>query len=61
MTTDAIANMAEAATTAEALRRELLAMPSVGYSNYKQLMVEYRRILNDMLVLIRDIAILKGD
>ena len=51
----------EIAATAEALRTEMLAMPNVNYSNYKQLMIEYRRILNDMLVLIRDTAILKGD
>ena len=51
----------EIADKAEELRREVLAMPSVNYSNYKQLMTEYRRILNDTLVLIRDSAILKGD
>ena len=51
----------EIATTAEALRQEVLAMPAVGYLNYKKLLVEYRRVLNDLLVLIRDSAILKGD
>ena len=41
---------------AEFLREELLAMTAVGYINYKSQILEYRRILNDMLVLIRELA-----
>ena len=41
---------------AEFLREELLAMHPVGVTNYKSQVLEYRRILNDMLVLIRELA-----
>ena len=46
----------EVALKAEFLREELLAMHAVGVSNYKSQIAEYRRILNDMLVLIRELA-----
>lgn len=44
------------ATTAEALRNEVHGIGDIGYANYKAELSEYRRILNDMLVLIREQA-----
>ena len=47
----------ERATRAENLRREVQGMAALGYGNYQQELLQYRRILNDLLVLIRDDAL----
>ena len=44
------------AISAEALRNELNGIGEIGYSNYKAELAEYRRMFNDMLVLIRELA-----
>ena len=44
----------EISVKAEALRQELIRIASVEYGNYQDEQAEYRRILNDMLVLIRE-------
>ena len=44
------------AISAEALRNELNGMGEIGYSNYKAELAEYRRMFNDLLVLIRELA-----
>jgi hypothetical protein len=46
----------EVETVAERLRAEIADMPNVSYSNYKQELAEYQRILNDMTVCIRELA-----
>ena len=46
----------EVAVSAEALRNEVNGMSAVGYSNYQTELAEYRRILNDLLVCIRETA-----
>ena len=46
----------EVALKAEFIREELLAMASVSAMNYRSQIAEYRRILNDVLVLIRELA-----
>jgi hypothetical protein len=46
----------EVAVAAEALRNEVNGMGQIGYSNYKAELAEYRRILNDLLVCIRETA-----
>ena len=44
------------AISAEALRNELNGIGDIGYSNYKAELAEYRRMFNDMLVLVRELA-----
>lgn len=46
----------EIAAKANALRSEAGKLPDPGFSNYKQVLASYKRILNDMLVLIRELA-----
>ena len=46
----------EVAAKAESLRTELANIGAINYSNYKMQLIEYRRILNDVLVLIRENA-----
>jgi hypothetical protein len=47
----------ERASKAENLRREVASMAALGYGNYQQELLQYRRILNDLLILIRDDAL----
>lgn len=47
---------ASRAKKAQALINEVTGIPAPSYSNYKQVMDEYRRVLIDLLVLIRDDA-----
>ncbi len=47
---------AEIEAQAERLRRERIALPEPGMSNYKQVLAAYERMINDMIVLIRNIA-----
>lgn len=47
---------AEIALYAEKLQEQAKAMESPSYSNYKQIIDNYRRILNDVLVLVRELA-----
>ena len=42
---------------AQKLIDELASMPNVSYSNYKDVLAEYKRIANDFGVLIRDDAL----
>ena len=44
------------AQTAEDLRRENRNVPEPGMSNFREVIAEYKRILNDILVLIRELA-----
>ena len=44
------------AEEAEKLRQELLVVPSPTMSNYKVVLARYKRILNDLVVLIRELA-----
>lgn len=44
------------ANKAQALINEVARIPPPSYSNYKHVMDEYRRVLTDLLVLIRDDA-----
>jgi hypothetical protein len=46
----------EIAAKADELRVEAARIPAPGMSNYKQVLNTYKRILNDILVLIRDLA-----
>lgn len=46
----------EIAQRAEELRVERLKIPAVSYSNYKEVLKVYQHILNDLLVLVRNIA-----
>jgi hypothetical protein len=46
----------EIAKKADDLRVEAARIPAPGMSNYKQVLNTYKRILNDILVLIRDLA-----
>lgn len=46
----------EIAAKAEDLRVERLKIPAVSYSNYKEVLKVYQHILNDLLVLVRNIA-----
>lgn len=48
---------ADRAKKAQSLINEVGKIPPLGYGNYKQELEEYRRILVDLLVLIRDDAI----
>lgn len=48
---------ADRAKKAQALINEVNKIPPVGMSNYKNELEQYRRILTDLLVLIRDDAI----
>ena len=41
---------------AEDLRHEAARIPDPGMSNYREVMAQYKRILNDILVLIRELA-----
>jgi hypothetical protein len=51
----------ERASKAENLRREVANMAALGYGNYQQELLQYRRILNDLLILIRDDAQAEAD
>ena len=46
----------EIAKLAEELRVERLKIPPVSYSNYKEVLKVYQHILNDLLVLVRNVA-----
>ena len=46
----------EIAVKANELRHEAARIPDPGMSNYREVMAEYKRILNDILVLIRELA-----
>jgi len=46
----------EIANRAEELRVERLKIPAVSYSNYKEVLKVYQHILNDLLVLVRNVA-----
>lgn len=48
---------ADRAKKAQGLINEVARIPPPSYSNYHQVLDEYRRILTDLLVLIRDDAI----
>jgi len=45
------------AAKAQALIDEVKRIAPIGYSNYQQELQEYRRILYDILILIRDDAL----
>lgn len=51
----------EIAVKAVSLQREANGLPDPGYSNYKQVLAAYRQILNDVLVLIRELASNTGE
>jgi hypothetical protein len=44
------------AAKAEALRAEAKRVPDPSMSNYKNVLATYKRLLNDVLVLIRELA-----
>lgn len=46
----------EIAEKAVELRKEALAIPDPSYMNYKRVLAQYKQTLNDMLVLIRELA-----
>ena len=46
----------EISKKAEELRSESRRIPDPGMSNYREVMAEYKRILNDILVLIRELS-----
>lgn len=46
----------EIAAKAEDLRVEAARIPAPGMSNYKTVLATYKRVLNDVLVLIRELA-----
>lgn len=46
----------EVASKAEELREEANRIPSPTMGNYKVVLATYRRMLNDLLVLIRELA-----
>jgi hypothetical protein len=48
---------AERAEKSQALINEVIRIPDIGYGNYKAELKQYRRILMDLLVLIRDDAL----
>lgn len=47
---------ADRAKKAQSLINEVAKIPDPSYGNYRQVMDEYRRVLTDLLVLIRDDA-----
>jgi hypothetical protein len=44
------------AVKAEALRAEAKRVPDPSMSNYKNVLATYKRLLNDVLVLVRELA-----
>jgi hypothetical protein len=44
------------AAKAEALRSEAKRVPDPSMSNYKNVLATYKRLLNDVLVLVRELA-----
>lgn len=48
------------AKKAQSLINEVARIPDPSYGNYRQVMDEYRRVLTDLLVLIRDDALEEG-
>ena len=46
----------EIADKADFLRKEQLLVVEPGYSNYRKVIAEYKQIINDALVLIRELA-----
>ena len=56
MTNQYVLTNEKIAEKAEDLRREARNIPDPGMSNYREVMAEYKRILNDILVLIRELA-----
>ncbi len=53
---DLTMTMADVAEEAERLRLELRSIPDPGMNTYKIVMAKYKRILNDIVVLIRELA-----
>lgn len=46
----------EIAAKASGLQKEARGIPDPGMSNYRQVLAAYKQILNDILVLIRELA-----
>ena len=46
----------EVATKANELRAEANKIPSPTMGNYKNVLATYKRVLNDILVLVRELA-----
>lgn len=46
----------EIAAKASSLQKQARGLPDPGFSNYRQVLAAYKQILNDMLVLIRELA-----
>lgn len=46
----------DVAKAANRMIAEIKKVPAPGYSNYKAVIAEYQRLLNDTLVLIRELA-----
>ena len=46
----------EIAAKADELKQEATSIAPISYSNYQYELTEYKQILNDILVLIREVA-----
>jgi hypothetical protein len=49
-------NYVEIAVTAKRLQEQATKVADPTYGNYRQVIKEYKQILNDILVLIRELA-----